>query len=515
MSLSNKALLIILDGWGLSPATEGNAPFLAKTPVLDYLYSNYPRMTIAASGLEVGLSRGEMGNSEVGHLNIGAGRVVWQSLARIDHSIEKGDFEKNPVLLKTLKSAKNSKLHLIGLVSSGGVHSNIKHLFALLEAAKSLSVKNVYIHFISDGRDTSPNTAANFARELEKGISKIGVGKIATLVGRYFAMDRDKHWDRTAKAYNLFIKGEGSAYKDIYQAIKTNYQAGRHDEFILPAIFDANGLIGDGETIIFYNFRSERMRQLVEHFITGKLKLTIATMTRYEKTYPLPVMYEPADLKNTLADVLEKNAKTQHHIAETEKYAHVTYFFNGGRETSHKGEVQTLVKSPKVATYDLKPEMSAYEIADKTVGALEKQADFVVVNFANGDMVGHSGILQAAIVACEAIDKCLGKILSKASILNYNAFLTADHGNCEMMIDPATHKTETEHSNSPVPFVLMNFSKKPFVASSSCDFKKEDFILYSSEPCRGILADVATTVLGTMQVKKPSEMEGTDLTKET
>ncbi len=520
MDRSQKVLLIIMDGWGVSPISEGNATLLAKTPVLDYVYASYPKILISASGLEVGLNRGEMGNSEVGHLNIGSGRVIWENLPRIDYSIESGEFFRNVNLQNSFAKAKDSKLHLIGLISGGGVHSHIRHLKALLDAAKKSGVKEVYIHFISDGRDTPQNVATNYAKELEDEIKKIGIGKIASLIGRYYAMDRDKRWDRTAKAYNLYFKMEGKEYSTVYEAINDNYKEGHSDEFIEPSVIDKNGQIENGDSVIFFNFRADRMRQIVESFVTENFNnftiinnpsISITTMTEYEKSYSKPVLFEPVDLKNVLADVLEKNQKTQYHIAETEKYAHVTYFFNGGREEKHQLEVQMMIPSPKVATYDLVPEMSAMEVANKTIEAIEAKADFIVVNFANGDMVGHTGKLEATIEACETVDKCLFNVLSKASDLGYNTIITADHGNCEVMIDPASGLPCTEHTTSPVPFVYLNLSEHPFNSSMSYSFSADDLVAYSTEPYSGVLSDITSTVLDIMNIDRPPEVGGINL----
>lgn len=516
----NKVLLIILDGWGISPISEGNATLLAKTPVLDYIYASYPKMLLSASGLEVGLNRGEMGNSEVGHLNIGSGRVVWENLPRIDYQIDCGGIFENKNLLNTLSEAKESRLHLIGLVSGGGVHSHIRHLKALLNVAKKQGVGEVYVHFISDGRDTPQNVSADYAKELEEEIKKISIGKISTIIGRYYAMDRDKRWDRTAKAYNLYFSGEGAEYGTVFEAINSNYAAGHSDEFIEPSVIDKNGMIKDGDSVIFFNFRADRMRQIVESFVTENFSnftipknpsIYITTMTEYEKSYAKPVLFEAIDLLNVLADVLEKNNKAQYHIAETEKYAHVTYFFNGGREDKHQKETQTVVPSPKVATYDLQPEMSAQTVSEKTIEAIENEADFIVVNYANGDMVGHTGKLDATIKACETVDKCLFGVLNKASNLGYNTIITADHGNCEIMIDPATSLPCTEHTTSPVPFVYLDFKEHPFNSSVSYSFSPDDMITYSTEPCRGVLSDIASTILSIMKIDCPKEMEGINL----
>lgn len=517
---NKKVLLIILDGWGLSPLTEGNATLVAKTPVLDYVYSSYPKMSLAASGLEVGLNRGEMGNSEVGHLNMGSGRVVWENLPRIDFSIESKEFFDNPELINSFSNAKGRKLHLIGLVSGGGVHSHIRHLKAILSAAKGNKVKEVYVHFISDGRDTPPNVAIQYALEIEKEFKRLGTGKIATVIGRYYAMDRDKRTERTQKAYNLYTRGEGAKFESAEEAINSSYKNGKSDEFIDSCLIDENGVIAPGDSILFFNFRADRMRQIVETFVTDNYntltintnqKYHIVSMTQYEKSYAVPVLFKPVDLNNVLADVLEANGKTQYHIAETEKYAHVTYFFNGGREDKHRGETQVMVPSPKVATYNLQPEMSAFEVANETVKAIEARPDFIVVNFANGDMVGHTGNMQATILACEAVDKCLLKVLAKASELRYNTIVTADHGNCEIMIDPASNQPSTEHTTSPVPFVYMDFSAKPFETSPNYSYSAEDLIAYSAEPYRGVLSDITSTVIDIMGLSSPSEIAGVNL----
>ncbi len=517
---NKKVLLIILDGWGLSPLTAGNATLMAQTPVLDSVYASYPKTSLSASGLEVGLNRGEMGNSEVGHLNMGSGRVVWENLPRIDFSIESGSLFTNEKLQNFLSNVGEHSLHLIGLVSSGGVHSHIRHLKALLKSAKKSEVKKVFIHFISDGRDTPPNAAIEYAKDIENEIKKIGTGKVATLIGRYWAMDRDKRWERTQKAYNLFVNGEGEKSDTLLSAINNSYQNGKSDEFIEPYIIDEEGVVKNGDSVLFYNFRADRMRQIVESFITENFSnytiekeknINVLSMTQYEKSYSIPVLFEPVDLSNVLADVLEANNKIQYHIAETEKYAHVTYFFNGGKEEKHRGEIQIMVPSPKVATYDQKPEMSAYGVAEETVKALEANPDFIVVNFANGDMVGHTGNLTATILACEAVDKCLYLVLGKASEMGYNTIITADHGNCEIMIDPASNQPSTEHSTSPVPFVFLDFSKKPFASSASYSFSGDDLIAYSSEPYVGVLSDITSTILDIMGLDRPREIDGVNL----
>lgn len=517
-----KTMLVILDGWGLSPVTNGNATYIAKTPILDHIYANYPKIAITASGVEVGLSRGEMGNSEVGHLNLGTGRVVWESLPRIDQAIEAGEFEKNEELTKILNKAKTGKLHLIGITSTGGVHSHVNHLYAILDIAKKSGVSNAFVHFISDGRDTLQKAALQTAEQLEKKMEQIGLGKVATLVGRYFAMDRDSRWERTEKAYRLMTEGKGRKSASLIEAIKLSYQEQVFDEFIEPTVIDESGLISHGDTIIFYNFRVDRVRELLEAFSSFEFNgfrrnkitpLSIATMTEYDARYGLPVLFKPTNLKNTIADIISEAGFSQFHTAETEKYPHVTYFFNGGVEKSHKGEKDDVVPSPKVATYDLKPEMSAADVSKKAISAVESGEDFILVNFANGDMVGHTGVLNATVKACEAVDKNLSGLLSAASMKGYYVFVTADHGNCENMIDAMTGEVDKEHTNNPVPFVALDFLKKPFVFPGEALFKKEDLVIYSSGGSAGILADVASTILSVMEIEKPSEMIGADLTK--
>ncbi|MFA7244016.1 MAG: 2,3-bisphosphoglycerate-independent phosphoglycerate mutase [Patescibacteria group bacterium] len=521
-SARRKTMLVVLDGWGLSPVTDGNATYLAKTPILDHIYGNYPKISITASGVEVGLSRGEMGNSEVGHLNLGTGRVVWESLPRIDQAIESGEFGKNEELTKTLEKAKSGKLHLIGITSSGGVHSHVNHLFAALDVAKKIGVKDACIHFISDGRDTPPKAALATAQQIEAKLKTIGLGRISTLIGRYYAMDRDSRWQRTEKAYRLMTEGKGKEFSSVLEAIKDSYDNQIFDEFIEPCVIDKTGLIEHGDTIIFYNFRVDRVRQLLEAFSSFEFNgfrrnkitpLNIATMTEYDARYGLPVIFKPTNLKNTFSDIISESGLKQFHTAETEKYPHVTYFFNGGVEKPHKNENDIVVPSPKVPTYDKKPEMSASGVSEKVISALSAKEDFILVNFANGDMVGHTGMLGASVKACEAIDSCLKKMLLKASENGYFVFLTADHGNCENMIDPITGEVNKEHTTNPVPFVSMDFLKKPLLFSNDILFKHEDLIKYSSEGPTGILADVASTILSVMEIAMPGEMIGTDLTK--
>ena len=514
-----KVLLIILDGWGLSPIEEGNATILARTPVLDSIYANYPKVAIAASGLEVGLNRGEMGNSEVGHLNLGTGRVVWESLPRIDYDIEEGVLNNNKTMLEVIKKAAVSRLHLIGLVSYGGVHSHLRHLQAILKLVKEKGVKEVYIHFISDGRDTPPEKAQEIAVELEQYIQKIGLGRVATLIGRYYAMDRDKHWDRIKKAYDLMTAGASTSFPTLSAAIEANYKRKVNDEFIEPSVIDQNGVVRTGDAVLFFNFRADRIRELVAAFHDPDFhgfarqiipNLFMATMTQYDEKFNLPLIFQPIDIKNTLADDLEKYNLSQYHLAETEKYPHVTYFFNGGREAEHRGEEQVVVPSPAVATYDLAPEMSAAGVAEKAAAALAKN-DFMVVNFANGDMVGHTGILKAATAACEAVDQSLGKVLMAASKVGTKVMITADHGNCEIMIDPASGGVDKEHTTSPVPFVYLDLATRPFEANKLTAFTTEQMIQYSSSPVVGVLSDVSPTIISILGLAKPAEMVGVNL----
>ena len=515
MSANNKVILAILDGWGLSPNEHGNAPLTAKTPILDYIYASYPKTSLSASGLEVGLSVGEPGNSEVGHLNIGSGRVVWENLPKIDQAIESGELFKNETLKNLAEKTKKNDgaLHLIGLVSDGGVHSHIRHLISLLKYAKQNNLSKVFIHAILDGRDTAPKEAMTFLAQLEEATKSYG-GKIVDLVGRFYAMDRDNNWDREKKAFDLFVEGKGDQYSSAKEAVEKNYSLGKSDENFEPSVIDGGALIEDGDSIIFFNHRSDRSRQMLSLFSGGRpvkvpANLSLTTMTEYEKGQKAEIIFLPANLKNTLSDVIADAGLKQYHTAETEKYAHVTYFLKAGNEESLKKETDEVVASKKVS-YDKIPEMSALEVTKVVEKAINEDYDFIVVNYANGDMVGHTGVMGAAVEACESVDKCLGEIMSLASQKGYKAFITADHGNCEVMIDELTRQPNKEHTTNPVPFVFLDFAKKPF-APVDTDFSVDDYIQYASGTPVGILADIAPSVIVNLDLKKPKEMTGMDL----
>jgi 2,3-bisphosphoglycerate-independent phosphoglycerate mutase len=505
--------LIIRDGWGLSPRgaaaakKEGNAPLLAHIPYHDYLLSNYPLSHLSASGEDVGLPEGQMGNSEVGHMNLGAGRIVYQDLTRINLAVRNHELGKNPAFSKLLKTlvADKKALHLWGLLSDGGVHSHEKHLYALIEEAKKAGLTEVYVHAFMDGRDTSPTGGAGYIKSLLEQFKQIGVGKLATFIGRYYAMDRDQRWDRNKLAWDLLFSGVGEYAEDPIAAIEAYYKAGKTDEF-LPAtvcIKEPRPIIRDGDGILFFNYRSDRARQLSRAILDEKWdnfprpyhpKVHYVTMTEYDAKYTgLDVMFGPETLKNILAEVVSKAGKTQVRLAETEKYPHVTYFFNGGVEIAYPGEDREMVPSPKVATYDLKPEMSAYELTEKALARLEgNKYDLFILNYANPDMVGHTGILPAAIKAVETVDECCKKLVEKILSLGGCAILTADHGNCEWMITD-DGKPQTAHTTNLVEFI--------YVAADAKKARLED----------GILADVAPTLLYLLDMSKPAEMTGHSL----
>lgn len=498
--------LIILDGWGVSSSNFGDAIKLSNTPVFDNLVSKFPNTLVNTSGLEVGLPEGQMGNSEVGHLNIGAGRVVYQELTRITKSIKDGDFFDNEELKSAFENAKknNKSVHLMGLLSDGGVHSHINHLKGLIDLAKKEDFKNVFVHAYLDGRDTDPKSALKYIDEIENYMDKVGVGKIATVSGRYYAMDRDKRWDRVKLAYDAQFLGMGETSQNAKDAVLASYEKGKKDEFVLPTVIlkDANPIakIEENDSIIFFNFRPDRARQITraivdvdfDGFERKYVKTVFVCMTQYDITIKnVFVAFKPKSLDNTLGEYLSKKGINQLRIAETEKYAHVTFFFNGGVEEPNINEDRKLIPSPKVATYDLQPEMSAVEVKDELLRALdEDKYDFIVVNFANPDMVGHTGIMDAAVKAIETVDRCLGEVINKIISLNGKAIITADHGNAEEMVDINGNPT-TAHSTNPVPCIVVGESKK----------LRND----------GSLCDLAPTILEMMNIEKPEEMTGNSL----
>ncbi len=500
-------VLAILDGYGISKETKGNAVYSAKKPNLDRLNATYPTTVIHASGMDVGLPDGQMGNSEVGHTNIGAGRIVYQELTRITKSISDGDFFENEALVGACKNCadKNSSLHIMGLLSDGGVHSHIEHLFAIVELAKKQGLKNVYVHCFLDGRDVSPTSGVDFAAQLENKLSEIGVGKIATLSGRYYAMDRDNRWERVTKAYDALVYGKGETADNAVDAIKASYANDVTDEFVVPTVILENGkptaTIGEGDSIVFYNFRPDRAREITrtlvdpdfDGFERKYFETYFVTMTQYDAKMPnVHVAFKPQKLVNTIGEYVSSKGLKQLRIAETEKYAHVTFFFNGGVEKVYDGEDRILVASPKVATYDMQPEMSAYEVTDKLLEALDTDKyDMVILNFANCDMVGHTGIMEAAIKAVETVDECIGKVADKVISMGGAIFITADHGNAEQMIDPADGSVFTAHTTNVV----------PLIAAGIGDVKLNE----------GRLADLAPTMLDVMGLDIPEEMTGKSL----
>ena len=495
--------LIIMDGFGISDQTEGNAVACASTPNIDRLERDYPYTTLGAAGLDVGLPEGQMGNSEVGHLNLGAGRIVYQDYSRINRAIEDGSFMKNPALTDAIDMAKEKglSLHLMGLLSDGGVHSHNTHLYALLEMARERSLEQVYIHAILDGRDVPPKSALTYLRELEEKIKSIGVGNVATVSGRYYTMDRDQRWDRIEMAYRAMTNGEGFRAKRAEEAVEEGYRRGESDEFIKPTIVDPDGLIDEDDSVIFFNFRPDRARQITKAFVdqsfdefgTEPLKVHFVCMTQYEESISAPVAFPVEYLHDTLGEAVSRAGLRQLRIAETEKYAHVTLFFNGGKEAPEKGEDRILVPSPKVATYDLQPEMSAFLVTENVLEAVGKNAyDMIILNFANADMVGHTGIFEAAVEAVEAVDSSVGRVVDEILKKDGAVLLTADHGNAEQMTDPATKQPHTAHTTNKVPFFLV----------TNQEMRLQD---------GGILADVAPTVLDLLGLAKPSAMTGSSL----
>ncbi len=500
--------LFIMDGYGINPDTYGNAIKAANAGVIEKFQKEYPHTKLGASGEDVGLPDGQMGNSEVGHLNIGAGRIIRQELSRITYEIKNGEFFENPALVKVMDDVKanGKKLHLYGLLSSGGVHSHITHLFALLEMAKKRGLKEVYVHCFMDGRDVSPTSGADFVKELQAKIDELGVGKIASLSGRYYAMDRDKNWDRVKKAYDMLTTGEGVQATDPVQAVKDSYAAGVTDEFILPTKIFENGkplgLIENGDGIVFFNFRPDRAREITRAFTekdfsdlerkTGFLNPEYVCFTEYDATLKnLTIAFGKQHYKNTLSEYLSDKGYTQLKIAETEKYAHVTFFFNGGVEAQNKNEDRILVPSPKVATYDLQPEMSAYGVTEKVLAAIESDKyDVIILNYANCDMVGHTGVFDAAVKAVKTVEECMDKIVAAVLKKGGSALITADHGNADKMLDE-NGKPFTAHTTNLVPFILVSEQFKNVKLRSS-----------------GILADIAPTLLTVMGEEIPAEMTG-------
>ena len=496
-------LLCIMDGFGWVPEeTFGNAVVAAKKPHLDALMAKYPMTTINASGMAVGLPEGQMGNSEVGHTNMGAGRIVYQQLTLITKSIKDGEMLQNPVLVKNMKAAIDAgkAIHLMGLVGTGGVHSHADHWFGVLEMAKHLGAKNVYLHCITDGRDTDPHSGKGFLADLQAKLDALGIGKIASVSGRYYAMDRDNNWDREEKAYAAFVYGEGERYANAAEAIEASYANDKTDEFVLPCVTCEGGRVQDGDTVIFMNFRPDRARQMTRIFCDdaftgferrgGRKQVHYVCMAEYDATMPnCEVAYPPVELKNVLGQYLSENGKTQLRIAETEKYAHVTFFFNGGVEAPYAGEDRCVIPSPKVATYDLQPEMSAPEVAAECKQRIESgKYDVIILNFANCDMVGHTGVFEAAVKAVEAVDAAVKEVVTAVLDAGGCAFLTADHGNAEKMKNP-----------DGTPFTAHTTNVVPFVAIGCGDVKLRE---------GGCLADIAPTMLPYIGLPVPAEMTG-------
>ena len=499
--MNKKVILLILDGWGITQNPNVSAIFNAKTPYINSLYDTYPSSELRTDGEHVGLPEGQMGNSEVGHMNLGAGRIVYQNLAKINIAVREGKLAKEKELLNAFKYAKNHQknVHFLGLVSNGGIHSHIDHIKGLLSAANDLDVKNVFLHAFTDGRDCDPKSGAHFIDDIQKHM-KNTTGELASITGRYYAMDRDKRWERVKITYDALVHGIGETSTNAMDSIQKSYDKNITDEFIKPVIMvDENktpkALIKDDDVVIFFNFRTDRGRQLTEalsqtdhpEFLMHKKSLYFVTLTNYDKTFKnIKVVYNNENIENTLGEVLETAKKKQIRIAETEKYPHVTFFFSGGREKEFKGEKRLLCPSPKVATYDLKPEMSAYDIRDAIIPELEKgEVDFICLNFANGDMVGHTGVFEAAVKACETVDKCTKEVISTGLQNGYTTLLIADHGNCETMMNP-DGTPHTAHTTNPVPMILID---KEIQSISN-----------------GVLGDIAPTILELMGVDQPKEM---------
>ena len=506
-------LLVVLDGWGLRPEREANAIALAGTPNVDALMRDYPWTALKTSGLAVGLPEGQMGNSEVGHTNLGAGRIVYQDLVRINRAVEDGSFFQNPALLEAMRRAKSGSgtVHFLGLLSDGGVHSHVEHLHALLELARREGVPKAFVHAFLDGRDTPPRSGLGYMQSFERRLGETGYGKVATVAGRYWAMDRDKRWDRVALAYAALVRSEGYRSAGGASAIEEAYARGENDEFVKPTVVmngdgQPRARVRDGDVIVFFNFRADRAREITRAFtgegfkefeVEPRPRLSYyLCMTEYDKTFRLPVAYAPDQPTEIFPEIVSRAGVAQLRCAETEKYAHVTFFFNGGREVQYTNEDRLLVPSPRdVKTYDEKPEMSAREVTDKLLAAIDsRKYGFILVNYANPDMVGHTGILEAAIKAVKVVDECIGRLWKAARAAGMAMIVTADHGNCEMMVDPLTGQPHTAHTLGPVPFILGDPDMK------GAKLRKE-----------GVLADVAPTVLQVMGLPQPKEMKGLGL----
>ncbi len=502
--------LIIMDGFGINERHEGNAIYAANTPNLDKYMKECPTSIIHASGMDVGLPDGQMGNSEVGHTNIGAGRIVYQELTRITKSIQDGDFFENPTLCAAMENCKNNgkALHLLGLLSNGGVHSHNTHLYGLLEMAKKNGIENVHVHAFLDGRDVPPSSAADFAEELVNKIREIGVGDIASVMGRYYAMDRDNRWERVEKAYNAMVLGDGNKSDSAVTAIKVSYNQDVTDEFVIPTVIEKDGkplgTISEGDSVVFFNFRPDRAREITRTIVDPEFEgfkreffdTFYVCMTQYDASMPnVEVAFKPESLTNTFGEYVSKKGLRQLRIAETEKYAHVTFFFNGGVEAVYDSEDRVLVNSPKVATYDLQPEMSAPEVCEKVVKRIKSgEYDVIVLNFANCDMVGHTGIFDAAVKAVETVDECVGKVVDALLEMGGTALITADHGNADQMVDYETDGAFTAHTTNVVPLIMIGEDDKKLK--------------------NGRLADLAPTMLALMGLEKPAEMTGESLIEE-
>lgn len=508
MHTATPVVLTIMDGWGHNPDPANNAVAMARTPNFDRLWRDYPHTLIRTDGPFVGLPPGQMGNSEVGHLNIGAGRIVQMDITRIDELTSSGGLAANPALRGALQHARNSTLHLLGLVSDGGVHSDVTHLYALLEAAGAAGLRDVCVHAFTDGRDTPPTSGSGHLERLQRRIEQIGCGRIATVCGRYYAMDRDRRWDRVERAFRAIVAGDGRRARDPVEALHASYADDVTDEFVAPVVITGDdgepaGRIRDGDAVIFFNFRADRARELTLALNDPNLEgvdrsimprdLHYVTMTEYDRNYPYPVIVPRQFPERILGELCAERGWRNLRVAETEKYPHVTYFFNGGREDPYPGEERELVPSPKVATYDLQPEMSARGVCDAVVSGIESGSfDLIVVNFANGDMVGHTGVISAAVEACETVDRCLGRIEESIRARGGTWIVTADHGNADLMVDPKTGAPHTYHTTFPVPLILVSEYRGALAEGGS-------------------LRDIAPTILGCLGAEQPSEMTGRDL----